>query len=554
MDSGFKGSFSLKTRGENIKRLRNERFQIIVIGGGITGAGIARDAAMRGVKTALIEKADFGWGTSSRSSKMIHGGLRYLKQLHIRLVRESLREREILLHLAPHLIHATPFLIPIYKGGKERKFHIEIGLFGYDLLAGSKSVGHHKKLSKEEILEIEPLIRAEGLKAGFIYYDCLVNDARLTLATVKSAHQNGAVIANYMKATGFVKRNGKITGVKFRDELSGETGVIEGDVFINAAGVWVDSVRDLAGDEPGMLRPTKGVHIVFPRKKLNVNNIVIIPAKDNRIIFTVPYGDFVYVGTTDTDYNASPDEVRTEREDVDYLFEALGNEFKGCNFKVHDIISTWAGVRPLIHHEGEPSEVSRDYKITIGDNGLVSIAGGKLTTYRAMAEQLIDEVLERFWGMSVKQFGSCKTADKPLFGGDIKNYDEFVRSIIKGMNKVWGISEDAVRRLINNYGTDFLKILGYGLDNSKLLRPVHHEIPLMGAEVIYGVEEEMTLTLLDFMERRTELMHFTTDNGMSAARTAARIMGKRLKWSWRERRRQIIRYREAVGKMFIFNN
>jgi glycerol-3-phosphate dehydrogenase len=545
------GAFSYVTRSASLDRYSNQQFDLVIIGGGITGAGIARDAAIRGMKVALLDKRDFAGGTSSKSSGMVHGGLRYLRQLDIKMVKESLREREALLHLAPHLVQPRPHLIPSYKGQLE-KLELQIGMIGYDLLAASKSLPRYQKLSDKEVGEREPLLKKSGLRGGFVYYDCLVNDARLTLATLKSAAEHGAAIANYVSCVGLEMEGGAVKGLHFEDVLGGGRGTIHAKVVVNATGSWTDTIRAFAGETKKMLRPTKGVHLVVRREALKVNHIIVMFTPDNRIIFVVPFGRSTYIGTTDTDYSGPLDAVRAEAEDVSYLLNTVNEAFEDLRLTECDVVSTWAGLRPLLKEEGRPSSISRDYEIAVGDNGLVSIAGGKLTTHRAMAEALLDEVLDRFGEQFEHPFSECQTADLPLYGGDIADFEKYAAGELKGLGDRWGLSPDVIARLVRHYGTDYLKILSLGLTNREFLDPLSPDTIVLKGEVIYAVEDEMTMSLEDFLERRTDMMHFDPHWGTSIAEEVADLMGKRLQWDEAERERQLTAYRTAVETMIAF--
>lgn len=547
----YGGSFSYRTREINLRRLAQEEFDLAIIGGGITGAGIARDAAMRGMKVALIEKGDFASGTSSKSSKMIHGGLRYLKQLNVRLVRESLSEREKLLCLAPHLVHTVPYLIPIYSGWMER-LEVRIGLTGYDFFAGNSSLEHHRSLSAEEVLLEEPLLRKEQLAGGFIYYDCLVDDARLTLATVKSAHEYGAIATNYTRATGLAKATELMHQVKFSEVLTGCEGVIRSRVVVAAAGPWTDELLRLYNHPEPTLRPTKGVHVVFPRSRLNVNHVVVVPTEDNRIIYVVPQDEFSYVGTTDTDYIGSLDAVLVEAADVRYLLDALNQCFPSPNLGPADIVSCWAGVRPLLKEDGAPSQVSRDYHIALHGDGFAVITGGKLTTYRTMAESLIDQVLQRYAHRLQGDFQLCRTAQTALVGGEMADFPSYLKAQCLGLVGRWGLSLETVEHLIRSYGRSHMDILALGFRDRKLLEPLCPGCSVVKAEVIYAVEDEMAVTLEDFMSRRTDLMHFDGKGRLPVV--VAKLMGKRLGWKRARRKAEIHRYRQTIEEMFHFKS
>jgi len=547
----YGGSFSHRTRQVNLKRLQQEEFDLAVIGGGITGAAIARDAAMRGIKVALIEKGDFASGTSSKSSKMIHGGLRYLKNLDVSLVKESLSEREKLLFLAPHLVHSAPYLIPIYLGWVER-IQLHIGLLGYNFLAGDTSLGRHRNLSPEEMLREEPLLRKEDLSGGFVYHDCLVNDARLTLATVKSAHEYGAVVSNYTCAIGLGVKTEPLHEIGFREALTCNKGELRARVVVLAAGPWTEEFLRLRHHSGPTLRPTKGIHLVFPKHRLNVRNVVVVPTEDKRMIFAVPQGEFAYVGTTDTEYTGSLDAVLVDAADVHYLLDALNNCFPTLKLSSADIVSSWAGLRPLLKEEGPPSKVSRDYDISLYDDGLAIITGGKLTTHRTMAKSLIDQALERYAHRLEGDFKPCRTAEIALTGGEMAEFPSYLRAQSLGLMGRWGLSQETVGHLIRNYGRNHMDILALGFGDRKLLEPLGPGRPVIKAEVIYAVEDEMALTLEDFMRRRTGLMPFDREQGMPVVKTATKIMGRLLGWNHARCKAEIHNYRKAVQEMFTF--
>ncbi|MGD9364742.1 MAG: glycerol-3-phosphate dehydrogenase [Desulfobacteraceae bacterium] len=542
------GSFSYRTRALNLRRLTREPFDLLIIGGGITGAAISRDAAMRGMKTALIEKGDFAAGTSSKSSKMIHGGLRYLKQMDIDLVKESLAEREKLLKLAPHLVQSVPFLIPNYAGLMER-IEMRMGLIGYDFLKRDSSLGRHRHLSIEEVRQAEPLLHTEKLSGGFIYYDCLVDDARLTLANVKSAHEHGAVVANYVRAIGFEADSGSLRRVKFYDELSRTEGETGARVVAIAAGPWTDELFHLPDCSAPLLRPTKGIHVVFPRTRLCVNHVVVVPTADKRIIFAVPRDDFTYAGTTDTDYTGSLDTVPVESGEVDYLLNTLNQYFPSAQLTPEDIVSTWAGLRPLLSQTREPSKMRRDYQIFFNEDGVAAIVGGKLTIHRAMAANLLDQILQSYAHRLPQSFHACQTDTAQLTGGEMAEFGAYLRAQTLGLVNRWKLAPKTASRLVSSYGRNHLDILAIGLQNRKLLEPLFPGSPVLKAEVVYAVEDEMALTLDDFMSRRTELMHFDNQRGVQVVETVARLMGHLLGWKHRRRKDEIKQYHCAVQTM-----
>ena len=531
--------------------MEQEEFDLAIIGGGITGAAVARDAALRGLKVALIEKSDFASGTSSKSSKMIHGGLRYLKQLDIGLVKESLAERDALLRLAPHLVHPAPYLIPIYSGWRGR-FELHVGLFGYDFLAGGSTLGRHRDLSSAEVLREEPLLRQQNLSGGFIYYDCLVNDARLTLAVVKSAHEHGAVVSNYTRATDLDTKEETLNRIKFFDVLKGREGVMRARVVVVAVGPWTEELLQFYQHPGPALRPTKGVHLTFSRDRLRVNKIVVVPTKDNRMLFVVPLGKYAYVGTTDTDYEGSPDHVLVEAKDVSYLLDALNQCFPSLDLGPADILSAWAGLRPLLMENGAPSRVSRDHYISLYDDGVAIITGGKLTTHRTMAKGLIDQLLEHYDHRLQGEYQLCRTAEIPLVGGEMADFPSYLKAQSLGLKDRWGLSHTTVEHLIHSYGRNHMDILALGLQDQSLLQPLVSGCRVVKAQIIYAVEDEMALTLEDFMSRRTDLLHFNGDPKL--ALVTAKLMGRALGWSRARRQAEIREYRETFQRMFHFRS
>jgi glycerol-3-phosphate dehydrogenase len=547
----YTGRFSHRTRRENLKRMQETVFDLVVIGGGITGAGIARDAVQRGMRVALLEKGDYGGGTSSRSSKLIHGGLRYLKQLDIGLVRESLAERQHLMKVAPYLVFPIEFVFPIYAGWTDR-FEKWIGMLGYDLLKRGDNLARHRNLSPEEVLELEPQLRVDRLSGGFVYYDCVVNDARLTLLTLKTAAEQGARVANYAKMIGLEKADAGFQEVRFEDRLGGDTGSLRARVVTVAGGPWTDDLLQVHKQQAPLLRPTKGVHLVFPAERLRIRHAVVISNYDKRFLFAVPHGEFAYVGTTDTDYTGSLEEIPVEAGDVDYLIDALNRFFPHANLTPTDVVSAWAALRPLLREEGLPSKISRDYHMDMSEDGFTLIAGGKLTTYRLMAENLLDRVIEHYSDRFGGQFQPCHTADSALTGGETTDFSSYLRTQMDAMTGYWRLETQTAERLIKNYGSHHMAILALGSRDRQLLDPIHREVPMLRAEVVYAVEEEMALTLADFMCRRVDLMHFDRKHGLAVVERVAAIMGRLLGWSRRHRRTEIGRYRQAVERMLQF--
>lgn len=446
---------------DHIKRnLKNEEYDVVIIGGGITGAGIALDASNRGMKVALVEMQDFAQGTSSRSTKLVHGGLRYLKQLQVGVVAETGKERAIVYENGPHVTTPEWMLLPMHKGGTFGKFTTAIGLTMYDRLAGVKKSERKKMLSKQDTINKEPLVKQDGLKGGGYYVEYRTDDARLTIEVMKKAAEKGAEIINYTKSEHFTyDSNKKVNGIEVVDMIDNETYPIKAKKVINASGPWVDEVRsgDYARNNK-QLRLTKGVHVVIDQSKFPLQQAVYFDTeKDGRMIFAIPREGKAYVGTTDTFYDNEKATPLTTQEDRDYLIDAINYMFPTVDVKDEDIESTWAGVRPLILEEGkDPSEISRKDEVWEGESGLLTIAGGKLTGYRHMALEIVDLLAKRLKKEYGLTFKPCATKELKISGGDVggsKNFDHFVKQKVDAA-KGFGIDEDVAYRLASKYGSN----------------------------------------------------------------------------------------------------
>ncbi len=401
-------------RAESVARFRSDPFDLLIIGGGITGAGIARDAALRGLRTALVEREDFASGTSSRSSRLVHGGVRYLEHGYLHLVFEASRERRTLLRIAPHLVRPLRFTWPFYRGARLGPWTIGAGLWLYDLLALFRNVGRHRELSRAQVLDVEPALRADGLRAGATYFDAATDDARLTLANVIDAATHGATVLNHAEATALLFEGTRAGGAKVRDAVSGEYFDIRARAVVNAAGPWTDAVRALEGAGGGAaVRGTKGVHIAVPADRVrNREAITVISAVDQRVMFVLPAGEQTIVGTTDTPTDESPDEVRASQADVQYLLDSANAYFPDAKLTPDDVVAAWAGIRPLIAsgNRSAPASASREHLIATGPAGVIQITGGKLTTYRSMSAQVTDAVEQALGRRPTR----CRTAELPL--------------------------------------------------------------------------------------------------------------------------------------------
>lgn len=532
----------MMNRKESIQQLKATTFDLVIIGGGITGAGIALDAVTRGMSVGLIEMADFAAGTSSRSTKLIHGGLRYLKQLEFKLVNEVGRERAIVHRLAPHLVHPDKMLLPLIKEGNYGYWLTSMGLTVYDFLAGVEGDDRRKMLSREETMQAEPLLRQDVLEGAGLYAEYRTDDARLVISVLKTAAQQGAVIANYVKANELVIREDRINGIVVTDVESGEQFTIAANHVVNATGPWVDEVRDYdVRTSKKHLRLTKGVHLVVSRDRLPVKQTVYFDNADKRMIFAVPRGKTTYIGTTDTEYTGDKQSPDVLADDVNYILSAVNQMFPSVKLIPEDVESSWAGLRPLIHEEGKSaSEVSRKDEIFVSRNGLISIAGGKLTGYRKMAERVVNRVLEASGRKAV-----CQTDQITLAGGNFKNHEAvraFSQELTSQFNGLFSGRNDA-GYLVYNYGNDADQI---ARDAATLGKSTES---LLEAEIAYTVEHEMVQRALDFIERRTGRLNFDIDSVRVHAAFIVSALGARLGWGDKRRAQELLDVERAVARV-----
>ncbi len=504
--------FSNLDRKETIQKVSQEEFDLVVIGGGITGGGIALDAASRGMKVALLEKGDFASGTSSKSTKLIHGGLRYLKQFDFWLVKEVGSERAIVHKLAPHLVLPEKMLLPLIEGGSYGKWLTSIGLKVYDILAQVTGDDKRQMLEKKEALKLEPLLPKKILNGAGYYAEYRTDDARLTIENIKTSLQYGAQALNYAKVVDFLYENDQVAGVKVNDEVSGDAFNIKSKYVISAAGPWVDELRSVNNSKKGKrLHLTKGVHLVFPREKLPVKQSVYFDIPDGRMMFAIPRGKITYVGTTDTNFNLDKDNIKTDLADAIYLISAVNNMFPDINLEMEDIISSWAGLRPLIHEEGKSaSELSRKDEIFTSDTGLVSIAGGKLTGYRKMAERVVNRIAKKMEEDHNKKVDSCTTDKIPLCGSDFKKFKHVKKYIDEVYERIKadGFTEYDAWYLVTNYGKQTETIL----ENYAALRNKDSYVRMIRAEVQFAIAHEMVINPMDFFIRRTGRLYFDIDS------------------------------------------
>lgn len=521
---------SVRTRATNITRMQSETFDIAVIGGGITGAGVALDAAIRGLSVALVEKRDFASGTSSRSSKLIHGGLRYLENFHFGLVRESLHERAVLSRMAPHLSKPLRFLVPVYSS-KDRsplgsnKLKLSIGLWLYDFLAGGQNIERHRWLSPDETVQLAPALERAGLRGAFVYYDCLTDDSRLVIEVIKAAASHGALVANYAAARA-LRKGDRGAIVRIEDGLTGRSFELRARVVVNAAGVWSDEVSRLSNtNASGKLRPSKGIHVVFPSEKFQNQTAVLIASRgENRFLFVIPWQGRTVVGTTDADYSGDLDEPRAEPSEVGRVLESAARAFPSAKLTNEDVISTFAGLRPLIAADGESTkDVSRKEEIFENEQGLLTIAGGKLTTWRRMAERVVDLAgrrLESLDGVARPNAHHSSTENVRLAGGSVAGAED---EAAEGARE-FGVPITTVKHLIESYAGNYRVVLALTRESEHLKSRLIDGLPHIEAETVYAVRHEMAVTVEDFLSRRTRLELIARDHGSSCAERVARLL------------------------------
>lgn len=512
-------------------------FDLVIIGGGINGAAIARDASLRGLSVCLLEKGDFGSGASSKTSKMAHGGLRYLEHFHLSLVRESLKERGLLFKNAPHLARPLPFLIPIYENSPHYTLTVRLGLFLYDLMGGSKTVPRHSKVGREGVLKLFPGLAAQGLKGGCLYYDGQMSDTRLLIENVLSAERAGASIHNYTYAGRFLVQNGTVRGVSCVDSITGNVFEVHGRVIVDATGAWSGRIGGAGRpDEAKYLAPTKGVHLVVPQ--VNGGTALLLNApQDGRVFFVLPWGNESLIGTTDTFYSGDPDDVRVTREDIRYLLDAYNAFFPENKIDEGTVLSSFAGLRPLsaAGKKGvQPSEIGRESMIRTTAEGVITVSGGKYTTHRLVAEKVVDTAVSL---LDSKQYSPCSTENLPLPGAIGALSAEEMRGRLSRM----GLSAPVVDHLLSTYGTrslDVVSSLEKDPSGAKALCPFH---PHIAAEIDYAVRNEHVCKLSDWFFRRTAI-GYGRCGGRHCKEAVAERIGALLGWSKKQIADEIAEY------------
>lgn len=526
--------FSSDSRQEMLEKLAESELDVLVIGGGITGAGIALDATTRGMKTGLVEMQDFAAGTSSRSTKLVHGGLRYLQQFEIKLVADVGKEREIVYENGPHVTTPEWMLLPFHEGGTFGPFLTNIGLRVYDYLAGVKKTERRKMLSAEEVVNRVPLLKRDGLKGAGYYVEYKTDDARLTIEVLKKAIEHDALAVNYAKVVDLVYDDGKAVAAVVEDLISGETYKVYAKKIINATGPWVDELREIDGSKHGKhLYLTKGVHIVFSKEDFPLNQAVYFDSPDGRMIFAIPRDEITYVGTTDTPYDGDTANPTVTEEDRDYLLKAIDYMFPTLKLTKDDVKSSWAGLRPLIAQDGKkPGEISRKDEIFISDSGLISIAGGKLTGYRKMAEDIVDLVANQFKKESGIIYSKCETRKLPISGGDLGGSQGFKlfqhQKVSKA--KLLNIDEQTALKLIHRYGSNVDQIFLY-IEEERKNASEYGLDPIDYAELLYAIHHECAYKPEDFFIRRTGALFFEIDWVRDNYEAILKVMKDKLAWT-----------------------
>ncbi len=536
--------FSAAARADALDALARTEFDVLVIGGGITGVAVARDAAMRGLRTALVEREDFASGTSSRSSRLVHGGIRYLEHGELHLVFESSRERRILLHLAPHLVRPLLFIWPVFERARIPLWKLRAALFLYDALSFFRNVAPHRTLDPQLVETMEPALRSVGLLGGATYYDAATDDARLTLATARAAADEGAIVVNHAAVRALGRAGDSIAGADVEDLLGGRALSIRARVLVNATGPWSDDIRQLA--DPAArptLRGTKGVHIMVPRNRVRNNDAITITSPiDGRVMFVLPAGTHTIVGTTDTDYGGPPDQVHATPDDIVYLLRSVNAYFPAAHLAAHDVVSAWAGIRPLVASgDGAPGTVSREHAIHWTVPALLTISGGKLTTHRLMAAQAVDAIAKRL-GVDRPRASTDRTR---LPGGDIPSMDG---ELDQARAKVG--DADIAEHLVTSYGTGWRHLWRHASEHDALRARIVPELPYIMAELRHVVSYEMALTLGDILIRRLHLAFDTPDHARELAPRVAEHVAALLGWTADDIARELERYEQEIARMF----
>ncbi|HVE99641.1 MAG TPA: glycerol-3-phosphate dehydrogenase/oxidase [Mycobacteriales bacterium] len=538
--------FSVRYRADEFADATSAELDVLVIGGGATGVGVALDAASRGLRVALVEQGDLASGTSSKSSKLIHGGLRYLENYELGLVHESVVERQLLQELAPHLVRPMEFVYPLFPDTARLRL-VGLGMTTYDVLAGFRNVRRHQRVSAEEAVRRAPALEHSGLLRAFVYGDCATDDARLVLAVAQAARRFGALVLTYVEATRLVfTAEGRVCGAEVRDRLAGDQHELRARYVVNATGVWVDRLmRQEEPDRPVSVQPSKGVHLVVPAERLPLgNSSILLPSRqgDGRSMFAIPWGRQSILGTTDTVYDGPLDDVPVTAEDVEYILGAANGIFR-ADLDVDEVVGAWAGNRPLLRRTDRPaaapSDMSRRHTLLEGSAGLLTITGGKLTTYRRMAKDVVDRIVARD-----RRRAACRTDEIAL--GGTRAYDDAVADAVTAAHAV-GLDEETAELAVRQHGDSAAAVLALttqpGLEVRLSPAAAH-----LAADVVHAARHEGAATLDDVLSRRTRLALRAKDAAMPTAPLAARLLAAELGRDDAWAREQVTSYAETVRR------
>ncbi len=526
--------------------MASKKYDLLVIGGGVTGACVAWDATLRGLNVALVERADFGGATSAATSKLIHGGLRYLKNMEFALVRESLHERRILEIIAPHLVYPISFLIPTYQK-RAGKVPLTIGMIAYELLAydrasiddKDKRIPSHRRLNQDEVLDMEPGIDRNGLTGGILYYDCqMYSPERLTLEFILSAASRGAEVANYAEVKGFLAEGKRVMGVFVRDALTGMSYEIRARVVANATGPWADILlSELPGREPVQrIFRSKGIHVITA--PISSDHALVLVTQSGRHVFVIPWRGHSLIGTTDSLFEGSPDEFRVTEGDITELLDEVNEAYPSANLGLQNILTFYGGLRPIVDMETsiDTYEASRQYEIQDheeeGIEGLITAIGGKYTTSRSLAQKLVDSVFAKIG----EEPPLSRTEEVPLYGGNVGIYASFLQRAVERKTPAW--DQGLIEHLVRNYGSRYEGVLAFGEDSEAFKVPLCKAHPDIWAQILYGIQEEMACCLSDILFRRTGIG--TLGNpGAECIEKCAKIMARELGWKRQKRKEEV---------------
>jgi glycerol-3-phosphate dehydrogenase len=526
-------NFSFLERNEILKKMSQETYDLVVIGGGITGAGVARDAASRGMKVALIESRDFAFGTSSRSSKLIHGGIRYLENLEFGLVFESLSERALLFKMAPHMVHPLRFLLPLYKGSRVGMTKMGLGMWLYDALSLFRTPKMHERLSAKKSVERIPILQPKDLMGSYVYSDAYMDDDRLVIETLRSAKAMGADVVNYVSARGAILENEKVVGIQCEDKQSGLQLTLKAKHYVSTVGPWTDQLGEsLLKKWKKILRPSKGIHITLSKDRLPLPCAMVMATEgEKRIVFGIPRHEMIIIGTTDTDFKEDPAKVHSTKEDVDYLLRVVDDYFPGAVRK-EDILASYAGVRPLVDDGSQTeSKTSREHVIINDPRNVTFVAGGKYTTYRKMAEETLKSVLKKYFSKEdFKKFKKNST-EQPLNPKvTVESFNEAQKKITELQSQTH-FTRQELQILLDRHGAEAFDIV------SQYYGPAQQSIWEM--EALFSIEHSMCGKLIDFYLRRVPLFLSEKDHGYALMDGLSRVFAQKLGWNEDERKANV---------------